>query len=187
MDKERNNRINKIDSSSSGFKIPDDYFDNLENNLIEKVFTNESSDKKKSVNELHLIRANELGSKRKESGFKVPENYFEQLEGRFSKTEEFHTENTKVRRLRLVSMSVAASILLFFGIQYMNKGQQNVNEVILENEEIAGWVDENIITFDSYDIAEAFSDVELEQSLYTDEAVNDYLDFVDIESLIIEN
>jgi len=184
MDKEHKNRIDKTGSSSSGFKIPDGYFDNLENILTQKVLTNESSDKKEA---LHLIRPNELKSKRKETGFKVPENYFDQLESGFKKPKELLTNNRKVRRLRLVSMSVAASILLFFGIQFMNKGEQNVNQIILDNEEIADWVDEDLITFDSYDIAEAFSNVEIEQTLYTDEAVNDYLDFVDIESLIIEN
>jgi len=146
-----------------------------------------ASKNKESLSKLHIIRANELKSKRKETGFKIPENYFDQLETKFNKTEEFHTDNRKVRRLRIVSMSIAASILLFFGIQFMNKGQQNVNQIILDNEEIAGWVDEDLITFDSYEIAEAFSDAELEQTLYTDEEVNDYLDFIDIESLIIEN
>jgi len=84
-------------------------------------------------------------------------------------------------------MSVAASILLFFGIQFMNKGQQNASQVIVQNEEIANWIAEDLVTFDTYEIAEAFSDVELEETLYADEAVYDYLDFIDIESLIIEN
>lgn len=186
MDKEHNNRINKIDSSSSGFKIPDDYFDNLENILAQKILTNEISEKK-SLNKLHIIRPNELKTKRRNTGFKVPENYFEQFQTRIDQPKEFYTTNRKVRRLRLISISVAASILLFFGIQFMNKGQQSVNQVIPANEEIAEWVDEDLITFDSYEIAEAFSDVELEQTLYAEEAMDDYLDFIDIESLIIDN
>lgn len=190
MDKEHNNRINKIDSSSSGFKIPDDYFDNLENILAQKILTIELSEKKKkkkkSLNKLHIIRPNELKTKRTNTGFKVPENYFELFETRIDQPKEFNTNKRKVHRLRIFSMSVAASILLFFGIQFMNKGQQSVNQVILENEEIAGWIDEDLITFDTYDIAEAFSDVEIEQTLYAEEAMNDYLDFIDIETLIIE-
>lgn len=187
MDKKDKDILNKLDSSSTGFKIPDGYFDNLENRLSEKALTNEQSDNEKSLHQLHIIRPNELKIDRKETGFKVPENYFEQIESRFDKPGKANKAVGKVRTLRLISMSVAATILLFFGIQFMNNGQQSVNAVNIENEEIADWVAEDLITFNTYDIAEAFSDVELEQTLYTDEAVNDYLDFMDIESLIIEN
>jgi hypothetical protein len=187
MDKKDKDILNNLDSSSTGFTIPDGYFDNLENRLYEKALTNEQSDNEKSLSQLHIIRPNELKINRKETGFKVPDNYFEQIESRFDKSGKANKTVRKVRILRLISMSVAASILLFFGIQFMNNGEQNVNQVVIENEEIADWVAEDLITFNTYDIAEAFSDVELEQTLYTDEAVNDYLDFMDIESLILEN
>ena len=187
MDKKDKDILNKLDSSSTGFKIPDGYFDNLEQILSEKALTNKQSGNEKSLHQLHIIRPNELKIDRKKTGFKVPENYFEQIESRFDKPGKAKKADGKVRTLRLISMSVAASILLFFGIQYMNDGQQNVNQVVIENEEIADWVAQDLITFNTYDIAEAFSDVELEQTLYTDEAVNDYLDFIDIESLILEN
>lgn len=187
MDKKHKDILNKLDSSSSGFKIPDGYFDNLEDVLSKKVATNQLSSDKESSNKLHIIRPNELKENRKETGFKVPENYFEQIESRFDNSTKVKTTGGKVRRLRLISLSVAASILLFFGIQFINKGEQNGNQVILQNEEIASWVAEDLVSFDTYEIAEAFSDVELEQALYSDDAVNDYLDFIDIESLIIEN
>jgi len=187
MDKKHKDILNKLDSNSTGFTIPEGYFDDLENSLSQKVLSNELSDNKKALNQLHIIRPNELKINRKETGFKVPENYLEQFETEFDKSLEAKTANGKVLRLRLVSMSVAASILLFFGIQFMNKGQQNASQVVLQNEEIASWVAEDLVTFDTYDIAEAFSDVELDQTLYADEAVNDYLDYIDIESLILEN
>lgn len=187
MDKKHKDILNKLDSNSAGFTIPEGYFDDLENSLSQKVLSNELPDNQKSLNQFHIIKANELKINRKETGFKVPENYFEQFEAEFDKSLKAKKTSGKVLRLRLISMSVAASVLLFFGIQFMNKGQLNTNQVILQNEEIASWVDEDLVIFDTYDIAEAFSDVELEQSLYADEAVDDYLDFIDIESLILEN
>lgn len=187
MDKKDKNILNKHNLSSTGFTLPDGYFDNLENRLSKKALTNALLDNEKSLHQLHIIRPNELKINSKKTGFKVPENYFDQLESRFDKSDEVKKSVGKVRTLRLISMSIAASILLFFGIQFMNDGQQNTNMVVIENEEIADWVADDLITFNTYDIAEAFSDVELEQTLYTDEAVNDYLDFMDIESLILEN
>ena len=187
MNKKDKDILHKSGSNSTGFTIPEGYFDKVENSLSQKFLSNEMSDKTKSLNHLHIIKPNELRINRKETGFEVPENYFEQFETEFHNTIEAKTASGKVLRLRLISMSVAASILLFFGIQFMNKGQQNASLVVVQNEEIANWIAEDLVTFDTYDIAEAFSDVELEETLYADEAVYDYLDFIDIESLIIEN
>ncbi len=181
MDKDHKDILNKLNLSGSGFKTPEDYFDKLEDRLAKKVAEN------KSLKKLVIIRPNELKTQRKDTGFKVPIDYFKEVETRVIKSLDTKKRVSKVRRLSFISLSIAASILLFFGIQFMNKGQHNLDQIVLQSEEVASWVDEDLISFDTYEIAEAFSDIELEHPFYSDEAVNDYLDFIDIESLIIEN
>lgn len=188
MDKENKNTNDSKKSKSTGFKVPEAYFDTFESNLFEK-FSNLDTDKEGDEAEKFSVLRNEESLKAKrDPGFKVPDGYFEKTDIKF-KNEDGRKMSPKVRSLRILSLSIAASILLFFGIKYMNKGETSIiaDQVVLQNDEISDWVADDLVYFDTYEIAEAFDDVELEQNLYSEDAVNYYIDFVDIESLILEN
>jgi len=187
MNKKHKDILNNSKLNASGFNTPDGYFENLESELFEKALSSEENDGSKSFKESRKKGKDELELNKKSQGFKVPKGYFEGVEAKLDKSILVKMQVPKVRRLRLISMSIAASILLFFGLKYMNIGDTSINPIVLQNDEIASWVDEDLVSFDTYEIAEAFGDIELEQTLYEDDAVSDYLDFMDIESLIIEN
>ena len=187
MNKKHKDILNHSNLNASGFKTPDGYFENLETELFEKALSSEENVGSQSLKKIRIAGIDELAFNEKNQGFKVPKDYFEKVEFRLDKSILNKKQVLKVRRLRLISMSIAASILLFFGIKYMNTGGNSINPIVLQNDEIASWMDEDLVSFDTYEIAEAFGDIELEQTLYEDDAVNDYLDFMDIESLIIEN
>ena len=69
----------------------------------------------------------------------------------------------------------------------MNTNKNTNNQLHLQDREIANWIEADLIDFNSNEIAEAFSDIELENPLYSDEEVFNYLNDVDIENIIIEN
>ncbi|MGI9530441.1 hypothetical protein [Lutimonas sp.] len=188
MDK-RNKNIDKTKKSNSpDFKVPDGYFENFESRLFEKISNTDTDKKTTHLKNISIFRNEGSSGLKKEHGFKVPEGYFENTDLNFNK-EDPKTYSPKVRKLRLISLSIAASILLFFGIKYFNSGETSLypDQVTLQNDEIADWVADDLVYFDTYEIAEAFDDIELEQNIYAEDAVNYYLDFVDIESLILEN
>lgn len=187
MDKKKKDIFSNLESSSDGFKVPTGYFENLETELFKKAMSSDSNKRSKHLKKLRVIRTNEVKPIKKTTGFKVPIGYFEEVDARFDKSIIIKKEVRKIHSLRLISMSIAASILLFIGIKFLNLNTNSSSQIVLQNDEIASWMDEDLVSFDTYEIAEAFGDLELEQTLYTDEAVNDYLIFMDIESLIIEN
>ena len=187
MAKNKKDSLNNLDLSSDGFNVPKGYFENLDIELLKKAMATASNKRSEPLKNLSLISTNEIDPIKKNSGFKVPKDYFEDVETRLDKLIITKKEVKKVRNLRLISMSIAASIVLFIGIKFININNSNTSIMVLQNDEIASWIDQDLVSFDTYDIAEAFSDIDLEQTLYSDEAVNDYLDFMDIESLIIEN
>lgn len=188
MDKRNNNILNSKKSNSPAFKVPDAYFERFESELFEKISKVDTVREKDDLKDLSIIRNEGLSEQKKRHGFKVPEGYFENNDFKLS-IEDRQNKSPKIRRFRLLSLSIAASILLFFGIKYVNKGPSKSysSQVVLQNDEIADWVADDLVYFETYEIAEAFDDIELEENIYTEDAVNYYLDFVDIESLILEN
>jgi len=69
----------------------------------------------------------------------------------------------------------------------MNRGQNTQNQLVFQHEEFANWIESDYVDLNSYEIAEAFNDVELEQVLYSEDEIDEYLNSIDIENLILEN
>ena len=69
----------------------------------------------------------------------------------------------------------------------MNTGQNTKNQLVFQDEEFINWIESDLTDLNSYEIAEVFNDMELEQSLYAEDDVFEYLNSVDIENLILEN
>ncbi len=84
-------------------------------------------------------------------------------------------------------MSVAASFIIFIGIKFYSYEQDTIQLSELNTDEITSWVDEDLIAFESYDIAEVFDEITLDSDIYSDEDVLGYLNNVDMEEIILEN
>ncbi|WP_066224867.1 hypothetical protein [Formosa haliotis] len=86
--------------NNAGFKIPKDYFNNLEDTIL-----NEAKMQTKVTN----------------TGFKVPENYFDTLEA-LIQTKVNTKQDTKVRTLRIkpwvYAASIAACLMLMFTLTF---------------------------------------------------------------------
>ena len=190
MDREKENILNNLKRSGPGFTVPKTYFEKLEDridqsrdsidaNLQEYEENTERKLKQKSVFTLDQIGKNH--------GFIVPDSYFEAVEPKILRLEKPKIIPLKNNFIRILSLSIAASILLFFGLSYMNTRENITDQMVFQDEEFINWIESDLTDPNSYEIAEAFSDVELDHVLFSEEEVGDYLNNVDIENLILEN
>ena len=190
MDQEKKNILNEIKKSGTGFKAPEGYLESLEDRMG-KTFRDLKNSEAKALDKEIKIDATDvfpsLNKIDRKHGFRVPKGYFDQLESELTKSKKTKIISLNDRNKRLFYLSIAASILLFFGIQYMNTTEITSEQLLLQDQEIANWIEADLIHFDSNEIAEAFSDVELQDAFYTDDEVFDYLNDIDIENLILEN
>ena len=69
----------------------------------------------------------------------------------------------------------------------MNTGDDLTDQLVFQDEEFIYWIEADLADPNSYEIAEAFNDVELEHVFFYEEELGDYLNSVDIENLILEN
>ncbi len=157
----------------TGFKTPENYFDSLEDQIMNTIKTNHT-----------------LGNI-EDTGFKIPNEYIDNVEDAvFSKLR--LEEKTKVvslfskRNLMYVS-GLAATMLIFFSI-FMNSNEETIETIDIELVENY-IIDEDI---DSYEIAalltnEDLSEDFLVESNIMDESLETYiLENISIEDLLIE-
>lgn len=183
MEHPKKNILNTLKKSGSGFSHPEGYFDGLEdrfvNSLKDKDVDNRSGDT--------LNRG--LEAIGKSHGFTVPSGYFEQdiqniVAPRSNKVISLLGMHIK----KWAGLSIAASLLLFFGLRFFTSGNTQMELTELTNTDIENWIDADLISFSSYDIAEAYSDVNLEnEMIYSDEEVDIYIDNIDFENILLEN
>ena len=161
------NKLHNI--KETGFKVPKDYFDTLEDTVLDNIKLKEQSS---------------------EPGFKTPDNYFETLEDTIlSKVSE--KESPKVisifsRRNLIYASSIAAAVLLLLNLSIFENesGWEDIEAETVENYII----NENM---GSYEIASLLIDEELNEDNLTDiefsdEALENYfLDHTTVEDLII--
>ncbi|WP_298551060.1 hypothetical protein [uncultured Algibacter sp.] len=158
---------------STGFKLPNDYFESFD----EKIFSK-------------LNIENKLDSIRK-PGFKVPDNYFESLDNKILNNT-LNTNEPKVvqlfsKRNLIYISSIAAAILLLFNLSVFENKPSFDN---LDIETVQNYIeDENI---SSYEIAALFIDEHIEEDNFIEHNFNEdnieeyLLDNADIEVLMIE-
>ena len=132
---------NKSYNSKSGFKVPDNYFEDFEAKMMA------------SLNEDNRI----LNDLKKNSGFKVPENYFENLEGKIFKKIEVPKEQGKIvsifsrRKLYAVAAVAAVFIGIITTLLFKPVPQQNFNT--LEVSAIEEYLDSGNMEFEYNDIS----------------------------------
>jgi hypothetical protein len=164
----KKNNLHNI--KKTGFKVPEDYFNTLEDTILSHI----------KLEELSV-----------DSGFKTPENYFDTLENTIiNKVSEKETSKViplfSKRNLVYIS-SIAAAILLLFNLSiFQKKSSWNTLDIqTVENYIIEGQMS-------SYEISSLLSDEELiEENFinynFNDENIESYLlDNLDINDLINE-
>lgn len=153
-----------------GFELPADYFENVENTVFDRI-TTEANSKKPSLN--------------------VPTGYFDTIEDRvFEKIQKETIQQPKVislksRMIKIIApISIAASLLLVFLLNY-DKGTSFAFENVAASD-IEQWIEDDLISLDSDQIAEVYNDVTLEDEFSSDDLeVLDYINGTDIESVLL--
>lgn len=190
MDQNKEDILKQLKSSGPGFTVPEGYFESLDGQIEHSINTHDSLHEKKEVNtnlgqeQDSSFNLDQIG---KDHGFTVPEGYFETIQSKITGLEKTKVIPLKTKYIRILSLSVAASILLFFGLKYMNTGDDITDQLVFQDEEFIHWIEADLADPNSYEIAEAFNDVELEHVFFYEEELGDYLNSVDIENLILEN
>ena len=162
----KQNKLHNI--KDSGFKVPTNYFDGLEDSIMNRL---------------------KLQEKVKDTGFKTPDNYFDSLEEQILEKVSHKPKVISLftkRNLIYVS-SIAAAIVLMFAIFIKN---DDISFDDLETATIENYLfDEDINTFD---FASLFSEEEIIDDSFIDsemseDIIEDYLlENTTIEDLIIE-
>lgn len=182
-----------------GFKAPDGYFDTVED-IIFAQLAEEKFPKKAGFTvpptyleevENNVLKKLSEEKIQKETGQKIPEAYFESIEDRvFAKLKDEKPEVKvisfrSVLLKRVIPFAAAASLLLFF---ILNGNRDTISLDNVASTEIEQWIENDLITLDAYEIAEVYSDIELDnQDYFGDEEIIDYLDDMNVESIILEN
>ena len=158
------NKLNNI--QDNGFKVPKDYFDNLE----EKIFAN-----------AHL---DEAVQGENSTGFDVPKGYFDSLEDEIiSKLPQTETKVISLFSKRnLVYISgVAAAILILFAVFINQTNIENIND--LEVELVENYMLEEDL--DTYELASLLTEEEI--TTINNEIFTETYDDAILEDYLLEN
>ena len=158
-------------SNRKGFSVPDGYFDQIENKIISDL----KQDSKK--------------------GLKVPEGYFDDFEVKPLSGSPLNQNpgGSKVIKLnrsevkKILWMAAAASVFLFYGIQYMSTDEPGLQWDDLEQAELSTWIESDLAELNAYEIAEAYPDVELSASTLTNDELDAYLNEIELDQILYEN
>lgn len=159
-----------------GFKIPEGYFEGLNDKILKRL-----SDEERSIP--------------KKEGFSLPEDYFESLNDKIK--DRLEPRETKVVRLHpyrrywVVAASIAAIFLLVVLIPW--KGTEAPSFDALANADIEAYLEAGDLDLSSYELAEYLSEESLTESDLLEENVEEenileYLDdtIEDIDELNLE-
>ncbi len=157
-----------------GFDIPDDYFEEFETRLFNRI-------------NIELLP--------KDSGFKVPEGYFNEIDKKIIDQVKKPINKTKVisilsRKTILYAASIAAVAVLIFSLV------TNQNEVLtiddIEFSSIKTYIEEGNIEIDNSDLSLLFTEedlsaITLDGNNISEEILNEYLlDNINDSSILIE-
>lgn len=190
MKSDNRNILDGLKKSGTGFNHPKGYFADFEEKLLsdlpEDARLKIQIDSEKVLTD--NIKSSPLDLIGKNHGFKVPEDYFEKeldLKSIAGATKIISLPSKNAGKW--LTMAVAASFLLFFGLKFYSGNEKQLELSDLNDDEIENWIDAGLVSFNTYEIAEAFDDVDLENEMYSDEEMTDYLNQMDIEQLILDN
>jgi len=156
---------------ASGFKTPENYFEGVEDSVL---------------NQIHLKSI-------EGSGFKIPEDYLDTLDdtiiAKVSKNNDTKVINLFSRKNLLYMSSVAAAVLLLFNLSIFESKRvasfDTLDTATLENYILSEYID-------SYEISSLMNNEEINEEAFidynfSDEHMEDYiLNNIDIEGLFLE-
>lgn len=149
-----------------GFKVPEGYFDELEDQI--------------SI-------AQKEASLPKETGYKVPSNYFENFEDKLLTT--LHSEENKAtvkviplyqRNWFKVTTSIAACLLIAL---FVSLNQKDDITIELAENEVTNYLETDLASIDTDDIAQLLTETELEELDFDNEEVSN----TNLEEYLLEN
>lgn len=145
-----------------GFKTPENYFENFDEQLFAKM-------------EAELLP--------KESGFKVPENYFDTLEERLITNVITSEKKQKTiplfRSKRIIwGMAIAACIAVIFTIVRTNPTSNSITT--LEFSSIENYIDDENLDLDSFDLVGLLNEEDIanlsdQHKMFSEENLENYL------------
>lgn len=157
----------------NGFSTPENYFDGIEDSLSSALSENNFP---------------------KETSFNVPTDYFANLENEIlakvtSKVKEVKVISLKQRVLQFIPVAVAASFLLFIGINTFSKENATINDIT--SEELSSWFDNNSENLNSEELAMVFEPDDFDENELSDTTIDEinleeYLNLIDSSSLLNE-
>lgn len=193
--------LGQFSSKKHGFKVPENYFDGIEDTVISELGLNKiqpkniSSSFKTPTNYFNTVedititklKAEVVFSKNKSE---ISDDYFSNIEDRvFAKIK----EDKKVISIKRVTkyfapLAIAASLLLIF---ILNSNQQGIVTFdSLATTEIEEFIENGLVDINTENLELAFSDIELATSSIStsisDDEVFEYLAIEDLENIIIE-
>jgi len=161
--------LKDLNLKSTGFSVPDYYFDNLETKVISKLKND------------------------------IPNNYFEDVEKKIlSKLSLDNPKKVKVVKLnpqflkRLIPIVAAASVILFIGLNFFNK-TNTLNFDTLDASSISNWIELNSDNSNAYVLGQYLSPNQITNISNTnltnikDAELVDYLNDTNLEDLMINN
>lgn len=160
-------KLSELKSMKTGFEVPLNYFESIEEKVFSKIdFKGDTSND-------------------------IPEGYFDTIENRvFDKLKSKETKviNLKSRFVKIiVPLVIAASILLFITLQIYTPKQEDVF-ASLKTSDIETWIANGDLELSTYEIAAIYEDANFENielyNDYTEDELIDYLDNIDLESLL---
>lgn len=197
----KNNSLDILKKLGTGFKAPEGYFESMEDQVLSKLNTKELPTKTgyevppsyfDSIEEKVLSKIKQTTAQ-KQLNSDIPSDYFSTIEDRVleriknedavePKVIDFRKRFVKV----FIPVAIAASFLLILVLNLNDTPNYSIED--LASSEVESWIENDLISIDSDQIAEVFNDTNLyEEFSEEDENVLEYLNGMDIESeLLIE-
>lgn len=164
----------KKDKNITGFKTPENYFEDFDAQLFRKV------------DEINLPKS---------AGFKAPENYFENLEEQVLNSVKNSEKPSKVVSLfpkKYFGYAAAVAASLIIGFAVFNNKSNNENLDALQLATIDDYIEEGNLNLDLYDVTtfindEDIANLDLETQKFSEATLKNYLlENMDEETLIDE-
>lgn len=163
-------KLSELKSMKTGFEIPQGYFESIEEKVISKI-------------DFENVASND-----------IPQGYFDTIEDRVFdklKNEEPKVISIKGRFIKIAApLAIAASILLLITLQIFNTKQEDVFSS-LKTSDIETWIENGDLELSTYEIAAVYDDANFENiefyNDYTEDDLLNYLDDIDLESLLLTN
>lgn len=155
----------ELHKNKGGFKIPEGYFDSLEEKLLK----------------------NQTSPLPEEEGFKVPDSYFDNLTERILVNTQQHTKprvpviNLKSRKgFYYIGYAVAAGFALLILLTVLPKSETKIGWKDVASADLESYVEEGYLSLNAYDYITIYEDVDLskidmEEKPIKSEELIDYL------------